>query len=744
MPAPATPPEPAARGRTSLPPAERRRRRRDWRLAGLAGLGLAAIVAAEQSLLTQSRSFSIGSDLVFLALVHLNVIGIGVLVFLLGRNVAKLVIDRRRGMIGAKLNTKFVVSVGFAAAVSSTALFALSAFVVSRAINVWFELELSDGLGQSLEVADAYYSEAEDRALYFARRIAGQIEERRLLREDALDELRAFTAAKQSEYNLGVVEVFSAQHEELATAIHPETAVVAFEAPDSSFIAAGLEGVSNTLKQQAGQGELIRAVVPVHSTFNRADIVGVVVVNRFVPHTIGARVAAIQSTIEAYQRLQPSEGTFQSTMLLLLAMITLLSLLFATWLGFRLAKQVTDPIQRLAEATAEVASGNLDVRLEASGDDELAQLMNSFNRMATDLSSSREDLERRRAQMEIILRSVDAGVLSLDPDGVVLTINPSALRLLGISRADAVGHKIGELIEGEALDTLSSLQRRLGAGASETVRRQLSTAVGDELRTLNWIVSRIRDPEGQSAGFVVVIDDVTEILKVQRMTAWREVARRIAHEIKNPLTPIQLSAQRLRRKLAGRLPDPESEKLLVQCTDAITSEVGAMKNLLSEFSNFARLPAIDPSPTDLNKLVSDTVAMYRGRSSIRFETDLAADLPLFDLDPEQLKRVILNLVANAMAAIDEAEGEPRLIHVSTRLDGAVGTVQLEVADTGCGVSPEDRARLFEPYYSTKRSGSGLGLAIVSRIVSDHSGYIRVRSNRPRGTRVIVELPMSRS
>ncbi len=708
------------------------------------GIGLAAIVVTEQSLLTSSRSLPIGSDLVFLAIVHLNVIGIGVLVFLLGRNIAKLVIERRRGIIGAKLNTKFVVSLGFAATVSSTALFALSAFVVSRAINVWFELELSDGLHKSVEVADAYYSEAEDGALYFARRIAADIEERRLLREDSLEELRAFVAAKQSDYNLGVVEVFSAQNEALATAIHPEVAVVAFEAPDSSFIAAGLEGVARTLIQEAGQGELIRAVVPVHSTFNRADIVGVVVVNRFVPRLIGAHVAAIQARIDAYERMEPSRGTFQASMLVLLAMITLFSLLFATWLGFRLAKQVTEPIQRLAEATAEVASGNLDVRLDHSGDDELAQLMASFNRMATDLSVSREDLERRRAQMEIILRSVAAGVLSLDTDGVVLTINPSASRLLGITRGDSVGHKIGELIEGEALDTLSSLRWRLGAGADETVRKQLQIVVGDDLRTLNWTVSRILDLEGAAAGFVVVIDDVTEIFKVQRMTAWREIARRIAHEIKNPLTPIQLSAQRLRRKLGGRLADPESEKLLVQCTDAITSEVGAMKDLLSEFSNFARLPATDPSPTDLNKLVEDTVSMYQGRRSIRFETDLAPNLPPFDLDREQIKRVILNLVENAMAAIDEAGEGDRRIRVSTRMDAAVGTVQLEVADTGSGISPQDRARLFEPYYSTKRKGSGLGLAIVSRIVSDHSGTIRVRSNRPRGTRVIVELTASRS
>jgi two-component system nitrogen regulation sensor histidine kinase NtrY len=741
------------RAAAPVPAAERRRRRRDWRIAGIVALGLVALLALEQRLLVSSRALPIGSDAVFLALVHLNVIGIGVLVFLLARNIVKLVVERRRGIFGARLNTRFVVSFGFVAAVSSTALFVLSAFLVSRAVNVWFELELSDDLGRSLEVADAYYRDAEDKALWFARRIAGGIESHRLLREDALDELRGFVTEKREEYDLGVVEVFSATHEPLATATHPEVAVVAFEAPDSGFIRDGLAGVTRTVIQQAGPGELIRVVVPVRSTFKPRDVVGVVVVNRFVPRSIGAHVAAIQAGMDAYRRLQPSEGIFQASVLVLLGMITLLSLLFSTWLGFRLAKQVSEPIQRLAAATAEVAAGNLDVRLERRGDDEFGELMTEFNRMATDLSASREDLERRRAQMEIILSSVAAGVISLDPDSVVLTLNPTALRLLGIPPGDWLGHKIGELVEGEALDGLNGLLRRLGAGSLPTVRRQMQLPVGEELRNLNWTVSRIHDVDGDAAGFVVVIDDVTEMAKVQRMGAWREVARRIAHEIKNPLTPIQLSAERLRHKLAGRLGDPEAESLLEQCTDSITGEVRAVKDLLHEFSNFARLPAIDPVPTDLNKLVTDTVAMYEGRHSITFETDLAADLPTFDLDREQIKRVILNLVDNAMTAIDEAdrspgeeggsaadEAGPREIRVATRFEREVGTVRLEVADTGCGIRREDQPRLFEPYYSTKPRGSGLGLAIVSRIVSDHSGYIRVRANRPRGTRFIVELP----
>jgi len=731
--------EPAAKAK--LPADERRRRRRDWRLAALAFVVLAVLVAVERELLPRAHSLPLASDTVLLALVHISVILIGLLVFLLARNVVKLFVDRRAGRFGARLNTRFVTSFVFATALSSTALFVLSALLVSRAVNVWFELELSDSLGQSIEVADAYYKEAEETSLFFARRIAGQLEERNLLRPDALDPLRKFVAEKQGEYDLGVVEVFNRDLDELATATHPELAVVAFEAPTSALIRAGLEGVERSVIQGAGQGELVRAVVPVRNASAGRDIVGVVVVNRFLPRSISTRVEGIRNARAAYERLQPRRGTFEGSMLMLLAMITLSSVLFSSWIGFRLAKQVTEPIAQLAGATAELAAGNLDVRVERGGHDEIAALVDGFNRMATDLARNREDLERRRTQMEIILRGVGAGVLSLDADFAVGTINPPALRLLGVPPGEWVGKKIDEMLTGPVHETLSALLHRLASGPHETLRRQVPIAVAGEVRTLNWTGSRMHDASGGAAGFVVVVDDVTELMRVQRMAAWREMARRIAHEIKNPLTPIQLSAQRLRRKLAGKLADPESAALLRESTDAITAEVEAMKHLLAEFSSFARLPATDPAPTDLNKLVAEVVELYRGNATIEFTATLDPALPMLDLDRQQIRRVILNLCDNAVAAIDEAGPGPRKVSVSTRLDASVGTIHLQVADTGSGIRPEDRSRLFEAGFSTKRAGSGLGLAIVSRIVSDHSGYVRVAANRPRGSRFIVELPV---
>jgi two-component system nitrogen regulation sensor histidine kinase NtrY len=736
-----TPGAPRARQRGGLTPAERRRRRRDWWLAAVAALLLGVLIVVEPRLLALSRTFPSGSDLVFLALVNLNILGIGVLVFLVARNVGKLVVERRRGILGSKLNTKFVVSFVFMAAVSTTALFVFSAFLINRAVGSWLELQVADALGESVTLADAYYESAEGSALYFARRIAAEIEQDRLLREDGLDRLRAFVVAKQREYNLGGVKVFSARLEELAGATHPDAPVVVHESADSNLIRAGMAGEEQTVVQEAGTGEVLRAVVPIRSTFQKSDVVGAVAVNAFLPRSIGKKTAAIRSALATYRRLQPNQGAFQTNVVLVLALITVSIVLFSSWIGFRLAKQISVPIQRLAEATAEVAAGNLDVRIEQPGEDEIGMLVAAFNRMATDLASSREDLERRRAQMEILLRSVAAGVISLDRESVVQTINPSAARLLGLSRGPWAGRKVSEVLAGRALETAEDLLRRLAAGPHEMLRRQVPIAAGDSLRTLNWTASRLRDIEGGAAGFVIVLDDVTQILKVQRMAAWREVARRIAHEIKNPLTPIQLSAQRLRRKLESRLPDAESRELLVRCTDAITGQVEALKLLISEFSNFARLPATDPAPTNLNEVVADTTALYSEDRRAHVTTVLDPDVPELDLDREQIKRVILNLVENAIAAVEAAGPGPREVRVCTGFERELATVHFEVADTGVGIPADVRRRLFEPYFSTKREGSGLGLAIVSRIVSDHSGYIRVRDNQPRGTRFIVELPV---
>ncbi|MFI5320236.1 MAG: sensor histidine kinase, partial [Myxococcota bacterium] len=377
-------------------------------------------------------------------------------------------------------------------------------------------------------------------------------------------------------------------------------------------------------------------------------------------------------------------------------------------------------------------------------------LVRSFNRMTSDLREAlarlehgRAELDQRRRTMEIVLRNIDAGVVSIDADGRISTINRAAQRLFGVAEAPSpIGRKLDEAVQRhELLATVSELLAQARPGLRESVRRQTLTAAGDEPQTLLVTVSRMQDEEGRALGSVVVVDDYTQEVRAQRTAAWREVARRIAHEIKNPLTPIQLSAERIRRRFGEKLAaNPEDARVFDECVDTITSHVEGMKVLVNEFSQFARLPSANPQPGDLDSLVQEAVASYAGAPGVQFATDCAGDLPRVDFDREQIRRVLTNLIDNACAAVQASAGAGRVV-VATRHDAARETVRVEIADDGAGIRDEDRARVFEPYYSTKPHGTGLGLAIVARIVADHHGYVRAQRNAPRGSRFVVELPV---
>ncbi len=741
---------------SALPLAERRRRRREIWLSVAVGVAIAVLVGAQQWVATPRQQLSIGGSAPFLVLNAVVVFLIFLLVYLIARNLVKLVFERRRGALGSHLNLKFVLAFLFVATLPTLVLFLVSSSIISNTINTWFSLQIDQTLDESRSVADAYYESAADNALRIGRRIAQQITEAKLMREDNLEALQVFIEEKQRDYDLGVVEIFSATGEELVVVVNPEIPATHFSRPDSDLVSSALSGVSASRVEETVSGSVIRGAVPVESTFREAEAVGAVVVNYFVPYSIARKVEQIRAAHDDYKRLQPEAGRIERSYQLELLLFSLVVLLFAIWWAFRIAKGVTTPIQALAEGTAQVARGNLDVEIETESDDEVGFLVRSFNRMTRDLRDARggleasnAELEAQRHSMEIVLRNIGAGVVSLDADGRIDTINPSAQRLLGIPPGAAV---IGQPIEAvvknpEQLESITDLAAELRPGVRESVRRQIHLASGDDTLTLLVTVTLLKDEDGQSPGSVVVLDDYSQLVKVQRMEAWREVARRIAHEIKNPLTPIQLSAQRIRRRFGPRLAAvPEDAKVFDECVDVITSQVDGLKLLVNEFSNFARLPAANPRPDDLNRLVEEAVARYAGTEGVEIKTDVDPRLPPVDLDREQISRALTNLIDNALAAIRERRTEePDFVlgHVELRTvyDAPLQAVRLEVVDDGVGIGPGDRRRIFEPYFSTKQHGTGLGLAIVSRIVADHRGYVRVHDAAPRGTRLIVEIPL---
>jgi two-component system nitrogen regulation sensor histidine kinase NtrY len=360
--------------------------------------------------------------------------------------------------------------------------------------------------------------------------------------------------------------------------------------------------------------------------------------------------------------------------------------------------------------------------------------MQSFNQMTGDLKQIKLELERRGTVVETLLANIGAGVVSVDPAGKITTWNKAAEQFLGVPSERAVGRRYQEVFHDETLREIRGIVDSVMD--RETVERELRLALPNGLRTLMVNAATLRDDDGSILGVMLFLEDITQIQKVQRMEAWREVARRIAHEIKNPLTPIQLSAERLRKRYAKMLQGDGA--ILDKCTTTIIQQVDELKKLVNEFSQFARLPTAQLVSSDLNEIVREALFLFKeGHDGVQFQFN-GAIIPPLELDREQIKRVLLNLLDNAVAAVG-GNGEVRL---STRHDPVRAVVTLEITDDGCGLAPEIRTRIFEPYFSTKENGTGLGLTIVRQIIEDHRGYIRVWPNDPKGTRFTIEFPVS--
>jgi len=471
--------------------------------------------------------------------------------------------------------------------------------------------------------------------------------------------------------------------------------------------------------------------------------------------TFMARVAEIQKQTQDYEKVKQSLRALKRQMLLILVFFTMLLLFSVMWIALYLAKQVTVPIQALAEGTREVSSGNFDYQVPEQAQDELGILVRSFNTMVTQLRDSRaqidqftrnlqqavQELERRRQLMETILENVPTGVVSLDAEGGILRENTAVTRMFGDAAREI--RSLEQLLGAEAARTVQLLMRRsLRMGV---VSREIETVVAGRVLHLAVTVSSL-GPRRANTGYVLVLDDLTEMLRAQKTAAWQEVARRIAHEIKNPLTPIQLSSQRLSRFLDRRDPaesatprDPELTRLVQECSRLIEREVSTLAALVNEFSQFVRFPIAKLAPTSANTIVHEAVEVFSGRlDGITLKTSLAENLPLVRADGGLLRSVVVNLIDNAAEALETAA--VREIMVSTCAHGDAELVEISVQDTGHGISPEDKDRLFLPHFSTKDRGTGLGLAIAARIVAEHGGAIYVEDNFPVGSRFVVELP----
>jgi len=715
----------------SLKLEEAKRRKREALVILITTLMVIVFAFFEVQLPDVSPEYSLSGNIAFFLLININIILLVLLVFLVVRNLVKLVFERKRRILGSRLRVRLVLAFVGLSLVPSLLLFVIAGGFVTRSFERWFDLQVENSLQGSLEIGQTYYQNSANNALFYARQLSQRISQERLFDAQRLGELKEFVQSKQREYNLGTVELFSPDRRLVVVAFNDQVPTGVTIKAESEFLNRALRGLEVTRTQEFGESDVIRGGVPLYSADRR--IIGVVVVDYFVPKSITKRALEISRSYEQYKHLAFLKTPVKNSYILTLLLITLVIIFAATWFGLYLAKGITVPIQKLAEGTHEVAHGNWDYKIESGGDDEIGTLVDLFNQMTGDLKQITAELERRGKFVETLLANVAAGVISVNPAGQITTWNMAAERMLGLSAAGALGRNYEEVFESESLHVMREIVESVKDRGS--VEREIRIPLSEQHLTAMVSAASLRDDEGRTVGVMVFLEDITQIQKVQRMEAWREVARRIAHEIKNPLTPIQLSAERLRKRYAPMLEG--NGAILDKCTSTIIQQVEELKNLVNEFSQFARLPSAQLATSDLNEIVQEALFLFKeGHREVHFHCRPGV-IPPVELDREQIKRVLINLLDNAVAAVAE-KGEIRL---ATSYDRSRAVVCLEVSDDGCGLAPDIKSKIFEPYFSTKENGTGLGLTIVSQIVEDHRGYVRVRPNEPRGTRFTIELPV---
>jgi two-component system, NtrC family, nitrogen regulation sensor histidine kinase NtrY len=658
---------------------------------------------------------------------------------ILARSLIRLWAERRSGQLGSRFKVKMVLGAMGVSLFPVVFLFFYSYALVNRTLNLWFPRPLEIASEQSQTLLSNFEASDFDRLNRLAAAAApnGSLDESLLARSQAVDASWVIDSTGKTTASADFTKPSNAGTDAGDGAVPPSLAV----APEA------IQTMKSGAKIWRLNGQLYLAgSAPVTG--------GTLFVARLLPADFSERYADIETQTQTYLQQKQQLRAYKRNLLLALMFITLILLFATTWVALFLSKQVTVPIQALAEATREISRGNFDQRINVLAQDELGTLVRSFNRMTEQLGEGRrqineftqnleqavEERERRRMLMETILENIPTGVVSLDAAGDVARVNSAVVTILGETARNA--RTLPELLGDEAARAVLHLMRRsLRMGGAS---REIEIATGGRLVRTAVTVSSL-GPRRSNPGFVIVIDDLTELLQAQKAAAWQEVAQRIAHEIKNPLTPIQLSAQRLLRHLARTATArpaaarSDLEKLSSECAELIQREVQTLESLVDEFSQFARFPSARLTAANVNSIVESALELFQGRlEGVTVLTDLATSLPPVKADPELMRQVVANLIDNAAEAMEGATF--RRLRVSTRTESDGDAVEIEISDSGHGISPADKDKLFLPHFSTKERGTGLGLAIASRIVAEHNGTIRVEDNQPVGARFVIRFP----
>jgi hypothetical protein len=699
------------------------------------------------------RPYSSEQTILLLALSTVIFLAFVIFALILLRILLKLYVERQQRQLGARFKTKMVVAFLSLSLVPVCFLFIFSNALLNRTIDRWFSVPLDLLRRDSEEMVRQLELQAGQRADHISTHLAQSEEILQAVDRHKLPRVARLLAQEVMADPGDSALCFDSTGRLLAQAGDPW--------PDAPTVARYFPSVRGgrlpfnglTGHWPAGDYELFIAAKPI---MKGAARLGTIAATTRLPSKLTSISAEIQREAQKYNELSSERKAVKRNYLTTLWLITVVILFIATWVALFLSKQVTIPIQALAKGTQEVAQGNLGFQISARAHDELGALVHSFNQMTLQLLENRRaieqaslrlqdanrQLEERGNTIEAILENIPTGVISLDPQGQVTRLNSTAERMLGRPYARAA-RVLSEILPPEDAREVARMLRR--AARQGVVTRQMELDLGGGRIFVALTLSSVQARHGQ-VGFVLVLEDLTEVLRAQRSAAWQEVAQRIAHEIKNPLTPIQLSTERILRLLERVGSSPAPPELLAAVTDSaslIAREVSSLKTLVNEFTAFARFPASKPVPAHLNDILENALNVFEGRlDGIAIHRDFSPGLPLVQADPDQMKRVVVNLIDNAAEALERSLRKE--IWVRSALDPEREVVEITVADSGPGISPEAKERLFLPFFSTKRSGTGLGLAIVNRIVAEHRGSIRAEENFPTGSKFVIELPVERT
>lgn len=690
-----------------------------------------ALVFLETNLPNFARFFPIWENKLLVIVLNVNLLLILLLLFLITRIILKVYIEKRRGIWGSGLKKRLTSTLLFISIVPSFTLFILATGFFYISMDRWFSQQIENTLESALELSRFHYEEIFQRHMRIGSRMAEQIEKKDMTSNEK--ELKDFLDRYETTHVLGYLAIYDPSNGQIIRASGSDRS--------DQIVRTRLKTLMSKDASReiipSDDGEMLIVSIRIKTGTPAVGSSGpLLLLGDTIKMKGTERIKQIAVTSQEFKESRVLKKMLKYSFIIPLFLITILTIFVSLWVGIKMATEITIPIEKMKEGAAIIAKGKFDINLEERGKDEISTLVRAFNSMARELKIAKDEIENKSRSLEFVLNNVAAGIISTDKKGIIRLANSAARHILGVERESLEGMSLREIFGNDFRSLTKSFLKEVKASGGGSITMDLRLNLKKDVTYLRASLTALKDETKKIAGFIIAFDDITHVVRAEKLATWQEVARKLTHEIKNPLTPIILSAQRIRRKIMGNFTGND-RVVLDQTTSVIIRSVDDIKEIVNELTKLTRISQAKTSE-DLNAIIEETLDLYRNLYHGVSMTFNREDMPLVRVDRDGLKRAFINLITNAVKAMDGSAGN---IEVSTRFEAAKRTGIIEFADTGKGISDEDKEKVFDPYFTKEKDGTGLGLAIVHSIVLEHHGKIRVEDNLPNGAKFIIELPI---